>query len=72
MVRRSRRRPRRQNRGTQLIQIVGLTLVLVIILLFRDEIAGGAGVLFGDDGSSDVQLPEERQRSTEPPGATNR
>lgn len=62
-----RRRSRREgNSGVQLIQIIGLGLVLVMILLFRDEIAGGAGNFLGGFGSEDVQLPEEQQRGSTP------
>jgi hypothetical protein len=59
MARRRRRRGKRNSSSLQLVQILGLALVLVMILLFRDEIGGGAGKLFGALGSEDVQLPEE-------------
>ncbi len=60
MARRRRRRGRKRNSpGLQLVQILGLALVLVMIILFRDEIGGGAGKFFGAFGSEDVQLPEE-------------
>ena len=61
MARRFRKRPRRTNTTVQIVQIAGLALVLVIVLLFRDEIANGAGALFADDQSADVRLPEEQQ-----------
>lgn len=60
MTRRSRKRRRSSTRSAELIQIVGLTLVLVMVLLFRDEIAGGAGALFDSMGPEDVTLPEEQ------------
>jgi len=73
MARRPRRRPRRQNTGTQIVQIVGLVLVLVMILLFRGQIAENAGKFFSGFESEDVTLPEETStqdseaRSAEPP-----
>ena len=60
MARRGRRRASRATAGVQLIQIAGLGLLLVIILLFRDNIGEGAGNFFGTFGSEDVQLPEEQ------------
>jgi hypothetical protein len=54
--RRSRRRSRRPQTGAQLAQIIGLGLILLIILLFRDEVADGAGKFFGVMGSDDVQV----------------
>lgn len=66
MARRFRRRPRKTNRTVQIVQIAGLALVLVIVLLFRDEIANGAGALFAGDQSADVRLPEEQQPPQQP------
>jgi len=60
MARRPRRRPSRSSAGAQAIQIAGLVLILVMILLFRDQISAGAGAFFGSFDSEDVQLPEEQ------------
>lgn len=65
MARRSRRRRRTPNTGAHLIQILGLAVLLVMIVLFRDQIAGGAGDFFDALGSEDVQLPEERTSAQE-------
>lgn len=62
MARRPRSRGRRSSPGVQLIQIAGLVLILVMILLFRDQIGAGAGAFFGSFDSEDVQLPEEGTR----------
>jgi len=40
-------------------------VILVMILLFRDQIGAGAGAFFGSFDSEDVQLPEED--TTQPP-----
>lgn len=59
MARRYRRRRSRGSSGVQLVQIAGLGLILVMILMFRDQIGAGAGAFFGSFDSEDVQLPEE-------------
>lgn len=56
MRRRRRRRKRSGGTGLQLVQIVGLGVILLIILLFRDEVADNAGKFFGVMGSDDVQI----------------
>lgn len=59
-----RRRGNGSNPAVQLVQIVGLVLVLVIILLFRDKIGLSAGNFFGAFDSEDVTLPEEAGSTT--------
>lgn len=59
MVRRTHRRQPRQSSSAQAIQILGLVVILVMILLFRDQIGAGAGAFFDSFDSEDVQLPEE-------------
>lgn len=58
MVRRRRgRRKGSPNTSVILAQIVGLGLILVMILFFRDQIAGGAGKFLDSMGASeDVQV----------------
>lgn len=54
-----RRRKKPSNTGVQLIQIVGLGLILATILFFRDELADNAGKFFGVMGSDDVRITLE-------------
>jgi len=53
MPRRRRRRKSSRNTTLELAQIVGLGLLLLMIILFRDEIAGGAGHFLDAFGNSE-------------------
>ncbi len=69
MARRRRSSRRQSQTGVQLVQILGLGVILLIILLFRDEVADNAGKFFGVMGSDDVQVTLESDAGT-PASAT--
>ena len=64
MARRRRGHRRRMpNSSVILVQIVGLGLILLMILFFRDQIAGGAGkFLDGMGASEDVQVETDERK----------
>lgn len=62
MARRGRTRPRsKANTSVQLAQVVGLVLLLVMIILFRDKVAGTASVVLSGFDSPDIQVEETKE-----------
>lgn len=63
MPRRHRSRRKRTNRWLILVQIVGLTTILVFILLFHDFIAESASNVVGSFGSDDVRVEQKADKA---------
>ncbi|MFW5967750.1 MAG: hypothetical protein ACOCV2_09545 [Persicimonas sp.] len=59
MPRRRRPRRKRTNRWLILVQILGLTVILVFILLFHDFIAESASDVVSSFGSDDVRVEQD-------------
>lgn len=65
MSRTRRTRPRRSNTGLQLAQVIGLGIILLMILLFRDKISVVTGSLLASFESDDIKVnPPTKTKSS--------